>query len=158
MSGDQVNFGISPDAQDFVDTNILEQILEMDDEGSDREFSKGLIFEFFEQAENTFDEIGRSLEEENLEKLLALGNFLKGSAAALGIYKVRDACGKVQDWAAGRDESGFEHIEREESLKKIRVILITLKKDYEEAKDWLTRLFRPGGYGNLGMGSEKFMQ
>lgn len=41
--------------------NIFEEILEMDDESSDREFSKGLIFGFFEQAENTFDEIGHSL-------------------------------------------------------------------------------------------------
>ncbi|EXK26094.1 osomolarity two-component system, phosphorelay intermediate protein YPD1 [Fusarium oxysporum f. sp. melonis 26406] len=150
MSGDQDHSSISPDAQDFVDMNIFEQILELDDEGPDREFSKELVFGFFEQAENTFDEIGHSLEERNLEKLLALGHFLKGSAAALGIYKVRDACEKIQHLAAGRDESGFEHIEREESLTKIRDILPTLKIDYKAAKDWLTTFFRPGEYGNSG--------
>ncbi|EXL65939.1 hypothetical protein FOPG_17861 [Fusarium oxysporum f. sp. conglutinans race 2 54008] len=150
MSGDQDHSSISPDAQDFVDMNIFEQILELDDEGSDRKFSKGLVFGFFEQAENTFDEIDHSLEERDLEKLLALGHFLKGSAAALGIYKVRDACEKIQRWAAGTDESGFEHIEREESLTKIRDILPTLKIDYKAAKDWLTRFFRPREYGNSG--------
>ncbi|KAI8410957.1 hypothetical protein FOFC_07551 [Fusarium oxysporum] len=61
MSGDQDHSSISPDAQDFVDMNIFEQILELDDEGPDREFSKELVFGFFEQAENTFDEIGHSL-------------------------------------------------------------------------------------------------
>ena len=49
-------------------------------------------------------------EERDLENLLALAHFLKGSAATLGIYKVRDACEKIQHLAAGRDESGFEHI------------------------------------------------
>ncbi|KAH7190180.1 signal transduction histidine kinase [Fusarium oxysporum] len=146
MSGDKDNFGTYPDAQDFVDMNIFEEILEMDDESSDREFSKGLIFGFFEQAENTFDEIGHSLEERNLEKTFGSGPFLKGSAAALGIYKVRDACEKIQHWAAGRDESESEHIEREESLKKIRDILPTLKVDYKAAKDWLIKFFRSGEY------------
>ena len=81
--------------------------------------------------------------EQDLKNLLALGHFLKGSAATLGIYKVRDACEKIQHWCAGRDESGFEHIEREESLKKVRDILPTLKVDYKAAKDWLTRFFGP---------------
>ncbi|CAG9950354.1 unnamed protein product [Clonostachys rosea f. rosea IK726] len=143
MSGDDDNLGLPPDAQDFVDIEIFKEILKLGDEGSEREFSKELAFSFFEQAENTFDEIDHSLEERDLKNLLALGCLLKGSAAALGIYKVRDACEKIRHWGAGRDQSGFEHIEREESLKKIRDILPCLKVDYKAAKDWLIEFFGP---------------
>jgi osomolarity two-component system phosphorelay intermediate protein YPD1 len=82
-------------------------------------------------------------EERDLENLLTLAHFLKGSAATLGIYKVRDACEKIQHLGAGRDESGFERIEQEVSLKKVRDILPTLKVDYKAARDWLTRFFGP---------------
>jgi hypothetical protein len=55
------NFGLPPDAQDFVDIETFKEILKLGDEGSEREFSKELAFSFFEQAENTFDEIDHSL-------------------------------------------------------------------------------------------------
>lgn len=32
----------------------FEQILEMDDDEEERDFSKSIVFGFFEQAENTF--------------------------------------------------------------------------------------------------------
>ncbi|CAI6091474.1 unnamed protein product [Clonostachys chloroleuca] len=63
MSGDDCedNLGIPPDAQDFVDIETFKEILKLDDEGPEREFSKELVFSFFEQVENTFDEIDHSL-------------------------------------------------------------------------------------------------
>jgi hypothetical protein len=81
-------------------------------------------------------------EDKDMEKLSALGCLLKGSAAALGIYKVRDACEKILRCGAGWDQ--FKHIEREESLKKIRDILPVLKVDYKAAKDWLISFLGPG--------------
>ena len=33
---------------------IFEQILDMDEEPGDREFSQGIVFDFFNQAEETF--------------------------------------------------------------------------------------------------------
>ncbi|CAI6089305.1 unnamed protein product [Clonostachys chloroleuca] len=138
------NLGIPPDAQDFVDIETFKEILKLDDEGPERKFSKELAFSFFEQAENTFDEIDHSLEEEELENLSALGCLFKGSAAALGIYKVRDACEKIQCWGASWEQSGFEHVEREDSLKKIRDILPILKVDYKAAKDWLINFLGHG--------------
>ncbi|EGU72642.1 hypothetical protein FOXB_16849 [Fusarium oxysporum f. sp. conglutinans Fo5176] len=42
MSGDQDHSSISADAQDFVDMNIFEQILELDDEGQIENSQKNL--------------------------------------------------------------------------------------------------------------------
>lgn len=39
----------------------FEQILEMDDDEDDREFSKGIVYGFFEQAETTFKQMEVSL-------------------------------------------------------------------------------------------------
>ncbi len=50
-----------PDWGDNVDPSTFEQILEMDDDGEDREFSKGIVFGFFEQAESTFESMDTSL-------------------------------------------------------------------------------------------------
>jgi osomolarity two-component system, phosphorelay intermediate protein YPD1 len=48
-----------PQAEDFdfgdnVDLATFEQILDMDEEPSEREFSQGIVFDFFNQAEGTF--------------------------------------------------------------------------------------------------------
>ena len=44
-----------PECGDVIDANTFEQILEMDDEDDDnREFSSGIVYGFFEQAETTF--------------------------------------------------------------------------------------------------------
>ena len=39
----------------------FEQILDMDDEEDDKEFSKGIVYGFLEQAEQTFDKMNASL-------------------------------------------------------------------------------------------------
>lgn len=46
---------------DTVDLATFEQILEMDDDESDREFSSSIVFGFFEQAETTFDTIEKAM-------------------------------------------------------------------------------------------------
>ncbi|CAI6082509.1 unnamed protein product, partial [Clonostachys chloroleuca] len=119
------NLGIPPNTQDFVDIETFKEILKLDNKGPEREFSKELTFK-------------------EIENLSALGCLLKGSTAALGIYKVRDTCEKIQYWGASWDQSGLEHIEREDSLKKIRDILPILKVDYKAAKDWLINFLEPG--------------
>ena len=43
-----------PDYADIIDPMTFEQILEMDDDEEEREFSKGIVYGFFEQAETTF--------------------------------------------------------------------------------------------------------
>ena len=44
-----------PDCGDAIDPATFEQILEMDDDDEDeRDFSRSIVYGFFEQAENTF--------------------------------------------------------------------------------------------------------
>ena len=45
--------GIS-DLGESIDVLTFEQILEMDDDEEEREFSRSIVFGFFEQAEQTF--------------------------------------------------------------------------------------------------------
>lgn len=37
------------------------QILEMDDDEDEREFSRSIVFDFFQQAESTFEKMEQSL-------------------------------------------------------------------------------------------------
>jgi hypothetical protein len=39
---------------DEIDRQTFEQILEMDDDEQEREFSRSIVFDFFDQAEGTF--------------------------------------------------------------------------------------------------------
>lgn len=48
-------------SQDKLDFTTFEQILEMDDDEDDREFSLSIVSGFFEQAENTFEEMETAL-------------------------------------------------------------------------------------------------
>jgi osomolarity two-component system phosphorelay intermediate protein YPD1 len=44
-----------------IDSATFEQILEMDDDEDDREFSRSIVFGFFDQAEQTFTEMEEAL-------------------------------------------------------------------------------------------------
>jgi osomolarity two-component system phosphorelay intermediate protein YPD1 len=50
-----------PGADDTIDPATFEQILEMDEDEVDREFSKSIVFDFFGQADSTFDKMDTSL-------------------------------------------------------------------------------------------------
>ena len=51
---------VGPDAGDSIDAATFEQILEMDDD-DERDFSKSIVFDFFSQAESTFDKMNSCL-------------------------------------------------------------------------------------------------
>lgn len=44
-----------------IDLMTFEQILEMDEEDDSREFSSNIVFDFFEQAETTFEKMDKTL-------------------------------------------------------------------------------------------------
>lgn len=50
-----------PEFGDSIDTATFEQILEMDDDEEEREFSKSIVYDFFQQAESTFQKMDASL-------------------------------------------------------------------------------------------------
>ncbi|EAU39345.1 conserved hypothetical protein [Aspergillus terreus NIH2624] len=129
------------DMEDCIDKNTFEQILEMDDD-DDKEFSRGIVFGFFDQAKSTFDKMEAALADKDLLELSQLGHFLKGSSATLGLTKVKDACEKIQHFGARKDETGTtDEPDDAVSLKHIKNTLAQAKKDYTEVEAFLRKLY-----------------
>lgn len=124
-----------PDLGDSLDDMTFEQILEMDDDDDEREFSKSIVYGFFEQAEETFEKMEDALESKDLTELYSLGHFLKGSSATLGLSKIRDECEKIQQLGQLRDEKDpSQAVKADECLKRISSIVKVLKAEYEHCK------------------------
>ncbi|KAJ6127310.1 hypothetical protein N7523_002922 [Penicillium sp. IBT 18751x] len=129
------------DVKELIDESTFEQILEMDDD-DDRDFSKGIVYGFFDQAHNTFDKMENALKEKQLEELSQLGHFLKGSSATLGLTNVKDACEKIQHYGAGKDESGStDEPDETVSFKKIDTTLKEVKVEYAKVEKFLRRYY-----------------
>lgn len=45
----------------MLDQATFDQVLEMDEDDEDREFSKGIVIGFFEQAEATFEKMEKAM-------------------------------------------------------------------------------------------------
>ncbi|KAL1836024.1 hypothetical protein VTJ49DRAFT_5683 [Mycothermus thermophilus] len=131
-----------PEFGDRVDKDIFEQILEMDENDPDREFSKSLIFGFFKQAAETFGKIETALKEKNLHELSRLGHFLKGSSATLGFTKIKDSCQVIQEYGNRHDESAGDVPDVEVCLQKISAALAKAKVDTEELEILMNEYFQ----------------
>lgn len=59
MKGDEAAAAL--EASDAIDSATFEQILDMDDDEEERDFSKGIVYDFFSQAEQTFNKMDTSL-------------------------------------------------------------------------------------------------
>ena len=46
---------------DVIDRDTFEQVLEMDDDEDEREFSRSIVFDFLDQADATFANIDAAL-------------------------------------------------------------------------------------------------
>ena len=51
-----------PGAKDSIDALTFEQILEMDDDEEERDFSKSIVYDFFTQADGTFQKMDKALQ------------------------------------------------------------------------------------------------
>ncbi|KAF4550246.1 Hpt domain-containing protein [Elsinoe fawcettii] len=126
---------------EHIDSATFEQILEMDDDEDEREFSKSIVYDFFQQAESTFQKMDTNLEKKDLDQLSALGHFLKGSSATLGLTKVKDSCEKIQHFGAKKDESGSNEITPEVALDKLRHTIAQAKDEFRDAEKALRRFY-----------------
>ncbi|KAG6815739.1 hypothetical protein H0H87_011850 [Tephrocybe sp. NHM501043] len=128
----------------IIDWEIFNQILELD-EDSTHDFSQGMAESYFAQAQKTFKDMDEALSKENLDDLSALGHFLKGSSAALGLSKVQESCEKIQHYGKKRDEEAEEEAEKDltaqESLTRIKALRKQVEKDYGIAERWLKRWY-----------------
>ena len=107
--------------------NLTAQILEMEDERDEtREFSRRIVFDFVEQADNTLQRMDESRfalvispdhlfywpincsAAKDLDALSDLGERLKGRSQSLGITKLKNSAKKVQKYGA-REELPGDH-------------------------------------------------
>jgi|SRR5579862_1975074 osomolarity two-component system, phosphorelay intermediate protein YPD1 len=77
----------------------------------------------------------------DFQALSALGHFLKGSSAAVGLIKLKASCEKIQNYGNKLDETGNRPISEDEALAKIAEVLVVTKKDFEDAEIWLKRFY-----------------
>ncbi|KAG0021552.1 hypothetical protein BGZ82_011299 [Podila clonocystis] len=129
------------DGEEFEDDGIIDhttfdQLLEMDDE-EDHEFSKSLVWNYFEQAEKTFGDMNEAMKKLDFPDLSRLGHFLKGSSAALGLTKVKESCEKLQHYGNRKDATGVNTITDSEAEELIQALLIQMREEYDEAESYL---------------------
>ncbi|KAG0381220.1 hypothetical protein BGX24_004359 [Mortierella sp. AD032] len=124
------------DDNEIIDHTTFDQLLEMDDE-EDHEFSRSLVWNYFEQAEKTFDDMDEAMEKLDFPDLSRLGHFLKGSSAALGLTKVKESCEKLQHYGNRKDATGANAISNDEAEKLIRSLLVQMRREYNEAESYL---------------------
>ncbi|OOQ89970.1 putative phosphotransmitter protein Ypd1 [Penicillium brasilianum] len=128
------------DVKDLIDESTFEQILEMDDD-DDCDFSKGIVYGFFDQAKATFTKIKTALDEKDLTELSQLGHFLKGSSATLGLVHVRDGCEKIQHFGNRLDESGSGKVADDVALKNTEKTLKEVEVEYAKVEKFLRRFY-----------------
>lgn len=133
---------VVPGAGDSIDAAAFEQILEMDDDEEEREFSRSIVFDFFVQAESTFEKMDSCLVKRDLAQLSALGHFLKGSSATLGLIKVKDSCEKIQHFGAKKDETGtVEELDDDVCLKRSETTIKQAKQEIAEVEKVLKNFY-----------------
>jgi len=130
-----------PGASDGIDPATFEQILEMDDETEEREFSRSIVFGFFDQVGDTFENMDIAIKDKDLDQLSSLGHFLKGSSATLGLTNVKQSCEKIQNLGHKMDETGQHEKSSEYCLNAIKAELPKLRSDYEVAEKALKKFY-----------------
>jgi len=106
-----------------IDVETFLQLLEVDD----YDFAKGIVEDFFEQANETLPTFDTLLAKKDWEAVGKLGHHLKGSSAAVGAANVRDICDQIQHYnmyTRGKDPSIY-----------LRRKIETLKDDIPIAKE-----------------------
>ncbi|KAJ3106921.1 hypothetical protein HDU96_008060 [Phlyctochytrium bullatum] len=113
----------------------------MDEDDTEREFSKGIVLNFFEQADTTLTEMNEKLATGDLAALSRLGHFLKGSSGALGLSKVRLSCEKIQHLGNLRDETGSFNISEADALRIVADVIQRLRAEQAEAEGYLRQFY-----------------
>ncbi|KAF9975123.1 hypothetical protein BGZ73_001338 [Actinomortierella ambigua] len=125
---------------DIIDHVTFDQLLEMDDE-EDHEFSRTLVWDYFNQAEQSFEDMKDAQDKQDFPTLSRLGHFLKGSSAALGLTKVKASCERLQYHGNRKDATGATSISDDEARKLIDALLKQMREEYDEAKEYLTAFY-----------------
>ncbi|TRM65949.1 signal transduction histidine kinase [Schizophyllum amplum] len=122
-----------------VKMEIFRQILELDDEDS-HDFSQEMVSDFFSQARDTLQTLDDAFTSSSLTTLADRGHFLKSSSASLGIYKVQESCGKIEQYGKKVADDGSA-LTTDAALKLIDALLKKVKIDIDAAETWLTEWY-----------------
>ncbi|KAJ8517986.1 hypothetical protein ONZ45_g4901 [Pleurotus djamor] len=127
---------------DIIDRMIFQQILDLDDSDS-KEFSFEMTAAYIVQAGETFDNMDAALSKKDLVELSRLGHYLKGSSAAIGIWRVQASCERIQHYGQLRDEeSGGVTLSVADALSKIKETIEQTKKENAQAEVWLREYYK----------------
>lgn len=88
--------GTKLQASGLVDWPVFSELVAMDED--EEGFSKSLFQTFVDQFEDTNKELDDNVKLGNLDKISALGHYLKGSAAALGLVTIAEQCERIQNY------------------------------------------------------------
>jgi HPt (histidine-containing phosphotransfer) domain-containing protein len=81
-------------------------------------------------------------EKKDLAQLSALGHFLKGSSATLGLTKVKDHCEKIQHYGAHKDETGTrDEPDVDVCIDNLKVSIAQAKKEFKVVERLLRRFY-----------------
>lgn len=120
---------------------IFQQILDLEEDGEAYDFAWEMAEAYFEQVEKTFKEMEVAIAKKDCKELSALGHFLKGSSATLGVTKVQNTCESVQHYGGLRDNKTGKIITPDVALSKIETALGDARKEYAEAEVWLRKWY-----------------
>ncbi|KAI0761976.1 signal transduction histidine kinase [Trametes elegans] len=127
--------------EDIINLDTFNQILDLDEDET-HDFSLGMAEAYFTQASTTFVDMDKAFEGKDLAKLSALGHFLKGSSAALGVSAVQASCEHIQHYGALRDEEHGTDLTEQDALAKIGPLLKRVKREYAVAERWLKEWYK----------------
>ncbi|KAJ2901186.1 Phosphorelay intermediate protein [Coemansia aciculifera] len=123
---------------EVLDLDAFNQLLSMDDENDeDYEFSRDIVYNYFEQAITTFADMDKALKAKDLPKLSSLGHFLKGSSATIGVKKVQECCKHIQYLGKLQGADGEGSVDERSALELIEEELKIGKLEYKKAEEFL---------------------
>ncbi|KAJ2811335.1 Phosphorelay intermediate protein [Coemansia furcata] len=123
---------------EILDLDAFNQLLSMDDENDEEyEFSRDIVYNYFEQAITTFADMDRALKAKDLSKLSSLGHFLKGSSATIGVKKVQECCRHIQFLGKLQGANGDGTVDESSALDLIEKELKSGKLEYKKAEEFL---------------------
>lgn len=95
-----------------------------------------------QKKEPKLTQISTNSEKKDLAQLSALGHFLKGSSATLGMTKVKESCEKIQHYGAHKDETGTrDEPDDEVCLKNLKAVIAQAKQEFKVVERQLRKFY-----------------
>jgi HPt (histidine-containing phosphotransfer) domain-containing protein len=109
-------------AEKYISRNRLEEFF-----GDDLEITREFLDIYLESTHNILEEIGISLESNNIEKINQLGHNLKGSSANAGVKLLSDIGNSIEK--IGKDQ---DILSIKSQLENAKLILQAVEKEINE--------------------------